>query len=137
MSIQSYVNFPGTCREAVAFYASVFGSPAPKIMSYGDLPPDPKFPMDEAARKLVMHTELEIAGGKLLMSDNPPGSPLAVGDNISLIIQTTDGEAIKRWFGALAAGGKVSMPLAPTFWSPLYGYLTDRFGVGWQFSQET
>jgi PhnB protein len=36
-----------------------------------------------------------------------------------------------RAFGALAEGGKVEMPLARTFWSPRFGVVEDRFGVGW------
>ena len=39
-----------------------------------------------------------------------------------------------RAFAALTKGGKVVMPLAKTFWSPKFGMLTDRFGVGWMVS---
>ena len=34
-------------------------------------------------------------------------------------------------FDALTAGGTVQMPLTRTFWSPCFGMVTDRFGVGW------
>lgn len=34
-------------------------------------------------------------------------------------------------FNALAQDGKIDMPLTKTFWSPLYGMLTDKFGIGW------
>ena len=39
-----------------------------------------------------------------------------------------------RVFTALADGGQVQMPLGKTFWSPRFGMLTDRFGVGWMIS---
>ncbi len=42
----------------------------------------------------------------------------------------TEAEA-DRVFALLADGGQVQMPLTKTFWSPRFGMLTDRFGVGW------
>jgi len=136
MAIQAYVNFAGNCREALAFYAKAFGAPEPRIMAFGDMPPDPGFPLTPETKDLVMHAELEFAGGKLLFSDTPPGMPLTMGDNISLIVQWKDEADLRRWWDALQGGGKVAMPLGPTFWSKLYGFVTDRFGVGWQFNLE-
>jgi uncharacterized glyoxalase superfamily protein PhnB len=37
-------------------------------------------------------------------------------------------------FAALANGGRVQMSLAKTFWSPRFGMVADRFGVGWMVS---
>ena len=34
-------------------------------------------------------------------------------------------------FAALGKGGRVQMPIGKTFFSPRFGMLTDRFGVGW------
>ena len=36
-----------------------------------------------------------------------------------------------RIFAALADGGQVQMPLGKTFFSPSFGMVADRFGVGW------
>jgi PhnB protein len=44
-----------------------------------------------------------------------------------------EAEAV-RVFAALAEGGQVQMPLTKTFWSPRFGMLSDRFGVGWMVS---
>src|SRR5690606_40073884 len=52
-----------------------------------------------------------------------------LGFRIALNVPTAD-EA-HRIFNALASGGTVDMPLTKTFWSPLYGQVTDQFGVGW------
>ena len=40
----------------------------------------------------------------------------------------------QRAFDALAAGGEVTVPLGKTFWSPCFGMLKDRFGLGWMVS---
>jgi PhnB protein len=37
----------------------------------------------------------------------------------------------RRMFDALAAGGKVTMPMAKTFWAETFGMVTDRFGTPW------
>jgi PhnB protein len=34
-------------------------------------------------------------------------------------------------FAALSQGGKVTMPLGKTFFSPKFGMCSDKFGVGW------
>ena len=57
------------------------------------------------------------------------GKPNFEGFSLSLTVKTA-GEA-DRFFNALADGGKVQMPLSKTFWSPRFGMLADRFGVGW------
>ena len=132
MGVSAYLNFAGNCREAVEFYAKVFGSPAPRIMSYGDAPPDPAFPLDEATKKLVMHAEVEVAGTTLMFSDLPAGRKVVVGDNVNLIVQSASSDDITRWFDALKAGGKIVMELGPQFWTGLYGFVYDKFGIGWQ-----
>ena len=43
----------------------------------------------------------------------------------------SDEAAAKRAFAALSGGGQVQMPLGKTFWSPCFGMVADRFGVGW------
>jgi len=40
----------------------------------------------------------------------------------------------ERVFTALSKGGKIEMPLAKTFWSPRFGMVEDKFGIGWMVS---
>ncbi len=134
MAIQAYINFRGNCREAVKFYTKVFGAPEPKIMAFGDMPPGPGPKPDPATKDLVMHAEVEFAGSKIMFSDVPPGMPFTAGDNITLMVQISDPETLTRWFNELKVGGKVGMELGPQFWAKLYGYVTDKFGIGWQLS---
>ena len=136
MGVSPYINFDGNCREAVGLYARVFGSPEPEIMSFGEAPPDPGFPMDEATKGLVMHAEVVVEGTTVMCSDLPPGITTKKGDNITLLVTFTDEAKLRGCFAALAEGGRIEMPLAPQFWSPLYGHLVDRFGIGWQFYLE-
>jgi PhnB protein len=45
MSVDVYINFNGNCREAVEFYAKVFGTEKPQIMTFGEAPPNPEYPL--------------------------------------------------------------------------------------------
>lgn len=134
MSIQSYINFNGNCREAVLFYADVFKTEPPRFMLFGDAPPNPDFPMDDNTKNLVMHTNLNIKGSIVMFSDVPKGMPFTAGNNISLVYSSTDTDEIRAIFDKLKEGGNVSMDLQETFWSKCYGFVTDKFGIGWQLS---
>jgi PhnB protein len=134
MAVSPYVNFNGDCREAVDFYAKVFGTAAPRIMTFGESPPNPAFPINEAMKNLIMHAEIEVMGTAIMFSDVPPRMPCVKGNNISLTVQGKSTEELRRWFNAMKEGGTVVMELGPQSWSKLYGFVTDKFGVGWQFN---
>jgi PhnB protein len=55
-------------------------------------------------------------------------------EGFSLALSVPTEADANRAFAALAEGGEVRMPLAKTFWSPRFGMLTDRFGIGWMVS---
>lgn len=134
MGVSVYLNFDGNCREALEHYAKVFGSKPARVMTYGDAPPNPAFPMDDAAKKRVMHAELEAAGGAIMLSDLPPGDKHAMGNAVTLIVQSADPAEITRWYNGMKEGGEVEAELGPQFFSKLYGFVKDRFGLGWQFN---
>lgn len=136
MAVNVYINFNGNCREAVEYYAQVFGIEQPNIMSFGDTPPDPAFPLPEEAKDLVMHARLPISGSHVMFSDVFPGMPFVAGNNISLAIVSKDINEVKSLFDKLKEGGKVGMELQETFWSKCYGSVVDQFGIEWQFSYD-
>ena len=39
--------------------------------------------------------------------------------------------AAQKTFDALAAGGKVTMAMQPSFWAKSFGMLVDKFGTPW------
>jgi len=137
MAVDVYLNFNGNCREAVEFYAEVFETGAPNIMTFGDQPPNPDFALPESAKDLVMHSRLDIMGSTIMFSDVFPGMPFVEGNNISLVVTSKEEEHIRSLFNKLKEGGKVGMELQQTFWSKCYGMLTDKFGINWQISHES
>ena len=137
MAIEVYLIFDGNCREAVEFYADVFQTEKPVIMAFGDAPPDPNFTIPEEAKNLVMHTNINIRGSRVMFSDNWPGSPYTVGNHVSITLVDTDEDYIRASFEKLKQGGQVTMELQETFWSKCYGSIKDKFGVDWQLSLDS
>ena len=136
MAINAYINFNGNCREAVEFYSEIFGTEKPVIMTYGDTPPNPEYPLPEEVKKLVMHTRLNITGSTVMFSDAYPGYPFVPGNNINLAIVSKNISEIRSLSKKLKEGGTVAMDLQETFWSKCYGSLTDKFGIEWQVSYD-
>lgn len=134
MPVNPYLNFNGNCRQAVAYYAEVFGAETPQIMTFGDAPPNPEYPLPEEAKPLVMHTSLTVCGTAVMFSDVFPGMPFTPGTNISLAIVHDNMDEMKTYFQKLSEGGTVRMELQETFWSKLYGSVVDKFGIEWQFN---
>jgi PhnB protein len=136
MSVDVYLNFNGDCREAVEFYAEVFKTEKPQIMTFGEAPPNPNYELPEEAKNLVMHTRLNIDGSNVMFSDTFPGTPFVEGNNVTLAIVNKDIDQIKSIYAGLKEGGKVVMELQETFWSKLYGQVTDKFGIHWQLNYD-
>ena len=137
--INAYLTFDGTCEEAFSFYKSVFGGDFPMVGKFGDMPPQEGMPpISDEVKNRIMHMSLPISAETVLMgSDTMPGiHDHQVGNNISLSINTDSREEADRVFTGLSAGGKVSMPLADTFWGAYFGMWTDKFGINWMVNYD-
>ena len=125
-----YLFFRGTCAEALTFYAEVFKSPAPQLLRFSDLPSEAKSGMPGVPDDAIMHAALSIGDGHIYASDDPSGeTPAMAGCNVNVSLPgPADAEAA---FATLSEGGEIRMPIAPTFFAPAFGTLTDRFGTRW------
>jgi PhnB protein len=128
MQIQPYLSFEGRADEAIEFYKKAIGAKVDMLMRFKEAP-DQSMITPESKDK-VMHAALHAGDTQLLMSDGRcTGSANFSGIALALSVPTeADAERI---FNALAEGGKVNMPLAKTFFSPKFGMVADKFGVGW------
>ena len=134
MKVEPYLFFNGHCDEAVEFYKKALGAEVTMLMRFKDSPePHPPGTVPPGAENNVMHTSFRIGDTTVMASDGcSTGQTSFQGITLSLAV-ANEAEA-ERKFTALADGGKVQMPLAKTFWSPRFGMVTDRFGVGWMVS---
>ena len=136
MHVIPYLFFDGRCEEAIEFYRRAVGAEVVALMRYKDSPePPPPGMIAPGSENKVMHSTLRIGDTTVMASDGECGGKASF-QGFSLSLNFTDeGEAGRR-FAALADGGQVQMPLSKTFFSPKFGMLTDRFGVGWMVHVE-
>lgn len=132
--VQPYLFFNGSCEQAIEFYRKALGAEVEMMMRFKDSPEpcDPGM-VPPGSENKIMHASFRIGETTVMASDGcSTGKTTFEGFSLSLTV-TTEAEA-DRVFAALADGGEVRMPLAKTFWSPRFGMLADRFGVGWMIS---
>ena len=131
MLVQPYLSFNGRCEEAIAFYRKAVGAEVLMMMRFKESPePPPPGMVPPGSENKIMHSSLRIGDSTVMATDGGcQGNASFQGFSLSL---TVPGEAeADRVFAALAEGGEVRMPLTKTFFSPRFGMLADRFGVGW------
>lgn len=131
MTVQPYLSFEGRCDEALEFYRKALGAEVTFLMRFKEMPGGcPPGSITPGTEDKVMHARIRIGDSTLMASD---GRCTGKGgfQGIQLAIQTPDVAKVERLFAALSDGGQVQMPLAKTFWSPLFGMVADRFGVSW------
>lgn len=137
--VSTYLNFPRTTEAAFSFYKTVFGTEfTDGIKRFDTVPQQPgQPPMAEADKNLVMHVELPILGGHVLMGTDAPetmGFTVTKGNNIYLNLEPDTRAETMKLFNALSDGGKVEMQLQEMFWGGYYGSCTDKFGILWMFN---
>jgi PhnB protein len=136
--VSTYLNFNGTTEAAFNFYKAVFGSEfLGPIARFADVPLQPGQPeFSDEAKQLVMNVALPILDGHVIMGTDvyEPMGTLIQGNNVSICLDPDSREETERLFNALAAGGKIEMPLTDMFWGDYYGSLTDQYGTQWMFN---
>ncbi len=132
--VQSYLFFNGRCEEAIEFYGKNLGAKVELMMRYKDSPePYPPGMLPPGFENKVMHCSFRI-GETMLMASDGCSADKAKFDGFSLSLTVPNEAEASRVFAALAEGGEVRMPLGKTFWSPCFGMVADRFGIGWMIS---
>lgn len=128
MQMSPYLSFKGDCEAAFKFYEDCLGGQPGAIFRYGGSPMVGEVPADWADK--VMHGSLRI-GSQVLMGADITPDRYEAPRGFSLSLQITSPAEAERIFHELARGGRVVMPLEPTFWAALFGTVVDRFGITW------
>lgn len=128
--LNPYLNFPGTCAEAIKFYERLFHGKVEQLMTHGETPMKERVPAEWQDK--VIHTTLKIGDSVLMASDAPPSMyKRPQGFSVSLTLPLSEAE---RTFPLLAEGGEITMPLQKTFWAERFGAVTDRYGIPWMIT---
>lgn len=131
MIVEPYLFFEGRCEEAMTFYTKAVGAKVEALMRYKESPePPPPGMVPPGSENKVMHALFRIGESAIMASDGGCSNAQKF-DGFSLTITVANEAEAKGKFAALSEGGTVTMPLGKTFFSPCFGMLTDKFGVGW------
>lgn len=131
MKVEPYLFFNGRCEEAMAFYKEALGAEVTMQMRMSESPePPPPGMVPPGFENKIMHANMRIGESMVMLSDGNSNVPPQF-QGFSLTIGAADIPQAERFFAALGKGGTVQMPLGKTFYSPCFGMVTDRFGVGW------
>lgn len=134
MNLNTYLSFNGQCEEAFTFYANVLGGRVVSMFKYAGSPMAEQAPREWQDK--VMHATLMVGDNVLMGADPPPGSGHEAPRGFQISVNTSKVEEAERVFQALAAQGKVVVPLEKTFWALRFGMLVDRFGIPWMVNCE-
>ncbi len=129
----THLNLRGDARAALEHYRSVFGGEL-TVITYADA----HAVQDPAEADQVMWGQVVSADGFRVMAyDVPSATPWELGTRPFFVsVRGADADEVTRYWTALADGSEIVVPLAPAAWAPLYGMLTDRFGVTWVLDVE-
>jgi PhnB protein len=117
-----YIGMDGNAAEAADFYVRAFDA--------RDLG---RMPGEDDPQKL-MHCQVEINGGALMMTDmRAPGEPPAKPQGFHLQLVVEDGDL--WWNRAVEAGCTVVVPFQTMFWGDRWGLLADPFGIMWSVDE--
>lgn len=127
-----YLMFNRNCAEALLVYEKAFDAKITEMQKYGDMPPNPNFPVPEENKELVLHSRIQLDGGEIMCADASDRGE--AGNNMYVSITTKDAALIQRAWNILKQDGEIYMELTESFFAVLHGSLRDRFGINWMFT---
>ncbi|HSK28141.1 MAG TPA: VOC family protein [Jiangellales bacterium] len=126
-TLNPYLSFRDSAREAMDFYQSVFGGEVSRS-TFGEY----QASEDPAEQDKIMHAQLRTEGGLVLMAaDTPNAMDLTPGTNFAVSLSGDDEAELRGYWDKLTDGGTVAMPLDKAPWGDSFGMCVDRFGVSW------
>ena len=124
--LNPYISFKDNARQALEFYAEVFGGDL-RISTFGEYGSP-----DEPGADGVMHGQLESPSGYTIMaSDTPAHMEYSPGSSISVSLSGDDGDELRGYWDKLTPGGTVAVPLEKQMWGDEFGMVIDKFGITW------
>jgi PhnB protein len=135
--VNTYLNFQGQTEEAFAFYAKAFGTEVTTLTRFSDMPAAGPAELPAEERNLVMHAELPITDGHVLMATDmlrSMGQQTRIGNNTTLCLDVDSKEEADHFYGALSQDGSEGAPMADMPWGAYWGVTLDRYGIRWMIN---
>lgn len=130
MQVETILTFAGHSEAAIEFYQKTLAAEVIVMLRWKDSP-DPAMRNVSSDPEKIMHASFRIGDTILMATDGIATLPQPDIRGVTLNLEARDDSEARQLFTALSDGGTIQMPLSKTFWTPLSGMLTDRFGVSW------
>lgn len=134
MKLTTYVNFPGTCKEALQFYEKHLGGKIATISTWDQMPGPGAIPPG-LGKNSVLHARIALGDAVLMASDGPPERVQPMR-SAYLTLSVGSNEEAERIYAALVEGGKVFMKMEETFFAHRFAQFRDKFGINWMLIHE-
>ena len=134
MKMHTYVNFPGTCKEALQFYEKNLGGKIIMMSTFDQIPGSSDVPPG-LQRDGVLHARMELGDTVLMASDGPKERVQPMRS--AYLSLSVDSDALaESIYKALSEGGEVFMPMEETFFASRFAQFRDKFGINWMLIHE-
>jgi len=133
VKLQSHLAFDGQCATAFKFYEQCMGGKIGMMMTYEDSPMKESVPPEWRGK--ILHASISLGDSVLMGADAPPGR-YEKPKGIMMSVSVDDPGDADRIFQELAENGRITMPVAETFWAIRFGMLVDQFGIPWMVNCE-
>ena len=130
--VGTYLMFNGNCKDALKFYEKAFNVKIEEIQKYGDMPPNPNFPVSDDIKERILHSRFVLNGAEIMCADS--SDETQNGDNMYITITSKDEKIIIDAWNVLKESGNIYMELQPSFFALYHGSLMDKFGINWMFT---
>ncbi|WP_249010179.1 VOC family protein [Conexibacter sp. DBS9H8] len=125
-----YLHLDGTAREALSFYAEVFGG-RPQWHTYAE------FGRADGPTDAIAHGGLADGPVALFAADvTSAENALETRGLMFSLLGVADPDTLRGWFAALSEGGTVVDALQRRPWGAFDGQVIDRFGLHWLIGYE-
>jgi PhnB protein len=120
-----YIHFPGTAREALTFYADVFGC-AVRLHTFEE------FSRTDGPADAIAHGYLADGPVDLFGADAAGDEAAFRSEGLMLsLLGTAAPSTLRTWFSRLSEGGRVVDDLQTRPWGGSDGQVIDRYGLHW------
>lgn len=126
MKLNTYLNFPGNCMDALKYYETHLGAKTLMSMTFDQVPGQNNVP--PGMEKAILYVRFTIGDTTLMASDGPSVLPMR---SAYLSLSVESNEEAERVYKALGDGGEIFMPMGETFFAHRFAQLRDKFGVNW------
>ncbi len=127
IAVTPHINLRGQARAALELYKGVFGGEL-AIVSYADMGNTEA----ETADHVVWGQVAAGNGFRIMAYDVYPHLEWDQGhDPFFVSVRGADAAEVQGYWDKLVEGSTIKQPIGPSQWAPLYGMLTDKFGITW------